>query len=72
MHHIHRTLMHQNKHATRVSEGERTTSRSKPEGSETTIGDQHEWLHLGGQNGGAYAHQPEGKITASGRFSQDV
>ena len=71
MHHTHRTLTHLNKHATRVSEGERTTSRSKPGGSETTIGDQHEWLRLGGQNGGADAHQPGVKITAS-RDSQDI
>ena len=48
------------------------TSRSKPGGSETTIGDQHEWLRLGRQNSRADAHQPEGKITATRRFSQNI
>ena len=70
MHHTHRTLMHRNKHATRVSEGEKR--HSVPNLEEVN----HHWRSaqmacLGRQNGEANAHQPEGKITASKKFSQD-
>ena len=69
MHHTHRTQMHLKRHAMSMSEGERTMSRSRQGGSETTNGEQHNWLHLREQNGGDYVHQPEGKISASERFS---